>query len=122
MTDYTPGSLVKMMIEAARDLEEAQDELVQRTHKHSEADRRYRQARATAYLASSGTVGEREAYVAKSCDEETYAAHLSEGLAKAAMEAVRNRRTVLSALQSISAAVRAEAELAKYESREARSA
>jgi hypothetical protein len=122
VTDYRPADLVRMMIEAARDLEQAQDELIAATHKHSEADRRYRQARATAYLASSGTVGERESYVAKSCDEETYAAHLAEGLAKAAMEQVRNRRQVLSSLQSIAAAVKAEAEFARFEGRETRSA
>jgi hypothetical protein len=122
MTDYTPRDLIEMMIRAARDLETAQTELVAATVKDSEADRRYRQAKASAYLASSGTVGERDAYVNKSCDLETYEAHLAAGMAKAALEAVRNRRQVLSSLQSIAGAVKAEAEFARYESREARSA
>lgn len=122
MTDYTPRDLVAMMIEAAGHLDAAQDELVRATHEDARADRRMRQAKATAYLASSGTVGERDAAVAKSTDEEHYAARLADGLVRAALEAVRSRRQVLSSLQSIAGAVKSEMEFAKYESRDARSA
>jgi hypothetical protein len=114
MNDYSPRQLVTMMVEAGRNLEEAQTELVNHTHAASRAERRYRQAKATAYIASTGTVGEREALVAKACDEEFYAAHLAEGLVKASLESVRSRRAILSSLQSISASVKAEAELLKY--------
>lgn len=122
MTDYTPRDLIDMMIRAARDLEVAQEQMIDATIKDSDADRRYRQAKATAYLASSGTVGERDAHVNKSCDLEIYEAHLAAGMVKAAHEAVRNRRQVLSSLQSIASAVKAEFEFGRFESREARGA
>jgi hypothetical protein len=109
----TPGDLVRLMLKASGDLDTAQDELLRATRAHSEAERMYRMARSTAYLASSGTVGEREAHVTKSCDREAYGAHLAEGLSRAALEAVRNRRTQLSVLQTVANAVKEEAALAR---------
>jgi hypothetical protein len=110
---FTPSDLVEMRLEASRALDEAQAELIRATREDAAADRRYRQSKSNAYLASSGTVGEREATVNKTAGEEGYAAHLAEGLAKAALENVRNKRGQLSALQSIAGAVKAEAELAR---------
>lgn len=109
----TPGQLVQLMLKASRDLDAAQDYLYASTRAHSDAERRYRQARSNAYLATSGTVGEREASVTKTVDAEFYAAHLAEGLSKASLEAVRSRRTQLSVLQSIASAVKEEAALAR---------
>lgn len=109
----TPGDLVRLMLKASADLDTAQDNLYASTRAHSDAERRYRQARSNAYLATSGTVGEREAAVTKTVDHEFYAAHLAEGLSKAALEAVRNRRTQLSVLQTVANAVKEEAALAR---------
>lgn len=109
----TPGDLVRLMLAASSALDTAQDELLRCTRAHSESERRYRQARSNAYLSSSGTVGEREATVTKTVDIEAYQAHLAEGLARAALEAVRSKRAQLSALQSIAGAVKVEAELAR---------
>lgn len=110
----TPGELVSMMIEASRALDEAQRELLEKVHKEARAVMEYRKARANAYLATEGrTVNEREAAVDKVTAEEGYAARLSEGLAKAALESVRNRRSQLSALQTVASSVKEEAALAR---------
>jgi hypothetical protein len=110
---FTPQRLVQMMLEASAALDAAQDELIRCTRSHSDAERTYRMAKSTAYLASSGTVGERDAYVTKACDKEAYQAHLAEGLSKSSLEAVRNRRTQLSVLQTVANSIKEEAALAR---------
>lgn len=110
----TPRRLIETMIAVSAELDKAQAELVTRAREAASAVNEFKKARASAYLASSGTVGEREAHVDQSTGTLRYQAHLAEGLEKAALEAVRNKRAQLSALQSISAAVKAEAELLKY--------
>lgn len=109
----TPADLVQKLIEAARALDSAQAELVRATRENAEKQRKYRQAKSNAYLATSGTVAERDAQVTKVIEEEAFGAHLSEGLERSALEAVRNARQILSAWQSISTAIRAEAELVR---------
>lgn len=92
----------------SRRLDEVQADLVKAVHEEARAEHEFRKARAHAYLATSGTVGEREASVDKSTADERYQAHLAAGLAKAQLEAVRSLRGQLSALQTMAGAVREE--------------
>lgn len=80
---------------------------------YAETEHAYRQARAKAFLAAKGTVPERESFVELRCGDLRHARDVSEGLRSAALESVRSRRAQLSALQSLLAASRAEAEYAR---------
>ncbi len=71
----------------------------------------YRMAKAKAYLNSEGTVDARKAQVDMICERERLAAHISEGILDSTRERVRSLRAVLSALQTISAVHRVEADL-----------
>lgn len=110
--DVTPRELVAEMIRLSSLLDEAHEELVRRSHEAAVSEDKYRCAKAVSFLASSGTVGERTAYQDKATSSERQAAHLAESLKVAALEMVRSRRTQLSCLQSIGAAVRSELEMA----------
>lgn len=114
MTDITPRRLVEMMIETSRELDAAQAELVGMAQEDALKASKARRVRARAYLATEGTVGVREALTDQEAGTAMYEAHLAKGLHQSALEAVRNKRAQLSALQSIASSVRAEAELAKY--------
>jgi hypothetical protein len=81
---------------------------------YAEAEHAYRSAKAIAYLETeSGTVAEREAHVYAIMGDLRRARDLADGQKVAALEAVRSRRAQLSALQTLIAAHRAEAELAR---------
>jgi hypothetical protein len=105
---YSNRAMVDRMIAASHALDEAQAELETCVRRRANAEAEYRKAKANAYLATSGTVGEREAQVDKTIAAERYAAHLAEGLAQSALEAVRNRRTQLSVLQTVAGAIKEE--------------
>lgn len=109
----TVAEMNSELVRLSHRLDEAQSSLVAAVQEDAEAQREYRKARANAYLATSGTVGEREASVDKTTADERYAAHLAEGLSKAALESVRNFRSQLSALQTMAGAVREEMKLAR---------
>lgn len=109
-----PPQLIATLEQATKELEEAQGELERAVKAWAEADREYRLARARAFIATSGTVAEREAHTDLETDEQRYRAHLADGLKVSALEAVRNRRQQLSAWQSAAALMKSEAELAKY--------
>lgn len=79
----------------------------------ADAEHNYRLAHAKAYLESSGTVGEREAQVYIAIGDLRRARDYSDGVRAAALEAVRSRRTQLSAIQSLLAAHKAEAEFVR---------
>lgn len=79
----------------------------------AEAEHAYRSAKAVAYLGTEGTVAEREAVVYGLVGELRRARDLADGERLAALEAVRSRRTQLSALQSLLAAHRSEADFAR---------
>lgn len=112
--DLTARDLIERMIETSRALDAAQSELEDAVREEARAENEYRKARASAYLATEGrTVAEREARVDQATDTVRYAAHLAGGMTKARLEAVRNRRTQLSTLQTIANSVRAEIELAR---------
>ena len=80
----------------------------------ADAEDEYRQAVAVAWVqAPEGTVPEREAWVNGQTSKMRRRRDLAEGMRQAALEAVRSRRTQVSALQSLLAAERAEAEFAR---------
>lgn len=80
---------------------------------YASAEHAYRQARAKLWLAARGTVQERESMVELKCGDLRYARDVADGMRAAAVESVRSRRSQLSALQSLLAASRAEAEFAR---------
>ena len=81
---------------------------------YAEAEHTYRASSAMAYLATeSGTVAEREAHVYALVGEHRRSRDLADGQRVATLEAVRSRRTQLSALQSLLAAHRSEADFAR---------
>ena len=80
----------------------------------AEAEREYRRAKALAWVeAPAGTVPEREAWVNGHTAELRYARDLADGVRQAALEAVRSRRTQVSALQTLLNADREEAAFAR---------
>ena len=81
---------------------------------YAEAEHEYRERKAMAYLETeSGTVAEREAHVYAMVGDYRRRRDLADGHRLAALEAVRSRRAQLSAIQSVLAAHRSEAELAR---------
>lgn len=81
---------------------------------YAEAEHAYRSASAVAYLeAPSGTVAEKEAHVYGLVGGLRRARDLADGARTAALEAVRSRRGQLSALQSLLAAHKSEADFAR---------
>lgn len=78
--------------------------------RYARAEKTYREIRATAILRSVGTVAEREATADLASLDAREERDLADSLRSAALESVRSRRQQLSALQSILAAHRAEAE------------
>lgn len=81
---------------------------------YAEAEHEYRERKAMAYLETeSGTVAEREAHVYAVVGGYRRDRDLADGQRLAALEAVRSRRAQLSAIQSILAAHRSEADLAR---------
>lgn len=111
----TPRELNAELLRLSRSLDEAQRDLEHLVREHAEAENAYHRARASAYLQTpDGTVAEREARVDLATADERHAAHLAEGLSRAALESVRSRRVQLSSLQTLANSVREEAKLARY--------
>ncbi|HEU4864623.1 MAG TPA: hypothetical protein VFT76_00120 [Actinomycetota bacterium] len=110
--------LAERMLAAKSDADEAIAALESAALEAQEAERRYRLARATAILSTAGTVQEREARMDKATSDERFAAKLADDVKVAALERVRLTRQWLSNLQTLAAADRAEAELARWEPRE----
>lgn len=80
---------------------------------YAEAEHHYRKEHALAYLQTDGTVAEREAKTYGMVGELRRDRDIADGVRSAALEAVRARRTQLSALQSLLAAHRSEADIAR---------
>lgn len=81
---------------------------------YAEAEHAYREKKAVAYLETeSGTVAEREAHVYAIMGDFRRRRDLADGERLAALEAVRSRRTQLSAVQSLLAAYKSEADFAR---------
>ena len=80
---------------------------------YAEAEHAYRRGKAEAYLSTVGTVAEREAQAYGVVGDLRRDRDLADAARLAALEAVRSRRTQLSALQSLLAAHRSEADFAR---------
>lgn len=88
--------------------------LSQYAHEVAQAEHDYRKAKAIAWqTAPAGTVPMREAWVDAETAEQRQRLDLAEGSRSAALEAVRSRRQQLSAIQSLLAAHKAEADFAR---------
>ncbi|MCP5089669.1 MAG: hypothetical protein GY949_01965 [Gammaproteobacteria bacterium] len=103
------------MLRLSRMLDDGINALVAYGKEYAIAEDTYRAAKATAYLAQSeGTVDYRRAKVDSLCTKERGARNMADAMHNAAREAVRARRQQLSAMQSLLAAHKAEAEMAAY--------
>jgi hypothetical protein len=95
-------------------LDKALTALRNQAHEYASKEQEYRKAKAAAWLTvAQGTVPEREAAVNAATADERYQRDLADGMRQAALEAVRSRRTQISALQSLLAGHRAEAEFVR---------
>jgi hypothetical protein len=116
------AELASRMTSAKRDIDEAFDTYEKAIIEDAEADRAAKIAKASAYLAASGPVAERQASVDQTTADVQYRARLAEGLKRSAGMAVDSKKQWLSALQSIASLSKAEAQLAKWEPSEVASA
>jgi len=107
-----------MMVEAQRlshKIDEGIKALYEASIELAEAEHECAKATAIAWVeAPKGTVPFREAWVDSQVADQSLRKHLAEAAKTASLEAVRSRRTQLSALQSMLAAYRAEAEMGRY--------
>lgn len=94
-------------------LDEALTGLIEWTHKEAEAERDYRKALAKAWVRLEGPQKQREVLAHAECADDKYAALLAAGMSRAALEAVRSKRSQISALQSLSNAYKSEADFAR---------
>lgn len=116
-------SLIPEMARLIRSLDKGLELLAAKAKEWAEAEDAYRLAQATRHFQSVDqlrgegidrpTVDDKRRWVDLHTSRERRAAHEAEAMLKAAHEAVRSRRAQLSALQSVAAAVRSEAEVAR---------
>ena len=97
-------------------LDQALGYLRDQTRELAEAENVYRKARAEAWVVidTSATARQKEDQVNAVTADARRRRDLADGMRQGALEAVRSRRTQISALQSLLNADRAETELAKY--------
>ena len=111
----TIGELIAEATRLSNKIDEGVRHLSRAAGSAADAERAYRLEKAKAWLTiPSGTVPERQAQVDAAVADERHARDIAEGERLAALEALRSRRAQLSALQSIAAAYRAEAEHSRY--------
>jgi hypothetical protein len=103
------ASLNVQLLEAAQRLRDSLADLEIRSVDYAKAERAFRLAKATAYLSTWGTVGEREAHAEGAINELRYHRDMADGLRTSALEAVRSNRGVLSAVQTLANLYREEA-------------
>lgn len=108
-----PGELARETWRLTRLIDDALEHLRDVTTAYSVAEHAYRQARASAWMRTHGTISDREAQVELRCGELRHERDTAENLKAAALESLRARRAQLSALQSLMGAARAEAEFAR---------
>jgi hypothetical protein len=110
----TPADLGRELMRLTLLLDNGLAELRKQSVALADAEHDYRAGKARAWAESpAGTVPEREAWVNGATAGLRHARDLAEVTRQAALEAVRSRRTQISALQSWMAAERAEAEFAR---------
>lgn len=111
-----PTDLNDELLRLSQKLSQAQDELKTQAINWASSEHRYKRAKALAYLGAKTatekkTVAEIEAIVDRDCEVEREAAYIARALKESGLENVRSLRAQLSALQSVAASVRSEAEL-----------
>lgn len=114
---YSLGDYEDEMRRLSGRLDEALEELRQQAFEKAHKEALYRQARAeawTRYSMMPFLAKEKEALVDAEVRHEAEARDIAVALAQAALESVRSRRAQISALQSLLAGHRAEAELARF--------
>lgn len=99
--------------DAASSVRASLADLEKRSIDYAKAERTYRMAKATAYLASTGTVSEREARAENAINEVRFERDMAEGLRGSALEAVRSYRGLLSAVQTLASLSKEEAAFAR---------
>jgi hypothetical protein len=107
----------RQLLDASVKLDEAHEQLDTRVRNAAESNRKWRLARAEAYVrmkGKPGTVPEKQSLIEMETATEQYEAELNEGLHRAASEAVKSRRQQLSAVQSLVSLAKSEADLAKW--------
>lgn len=110
----TLDDMADEMARLSRLLDQGLQALRDQAREVAETEQAYRRLKAEAWVtAPEGTVPEREAWVNGKTADARFARDLAEGMRTAALEAVRSRRTQVSALQSLMAAHRAEAEFSR---------
>lgn len=109
----TTQEMVEEMLRLSKLLDDALEFLKRQTVEYAKAEDAYRMLKAEAFLKASGTVADRNASADLLTSQQRQAAHLTDGMRQAALEAVRSRRAQLSALQTIANGARAEAEFAR---------
>lgn len=113
--NLTPSQLVDLILRHSQDIDDAQRELTDSLSKEPEAEYQYRKARAKAWAsAPEGPARSKEDYVDGESAEQRRDRDAQVAMSKALMELVRNKRQQLSALQSVSNAIREEAALVNY--------
>lgn len=110
----TPTELVSMMLEASNDIDTAQRELETSLHAEARAHEKFIMAQANAWRGVTGPNKEfRIAMVNEITVKERYTYEVQVASSKVALEAVRNERQKLSALQSAANSIKEEAALAR---------
>lgn len=109
----TVSELHEAIVDTSREVDESITAMRKAAIEYADAENLYRLARATSFLAATGTVSARQATVDLATSVERHRAHVADGLQKAAVEAARSRRAQLSALQTLANAHRAEAEFVR---------
>lgn len=108
----TPADAAEEMARLSVLLDKGIAALRSQAEEYATAEDVYRMAHAKAYLAAEGAAHLRKAEADLQTSQERQRAHLADGMRQAALEAVRSRRAQISALQSLLAAHKAEAEFA----------
>lgn len=108
------SDLVERMVTLSQVLDQDLDELRTASLAFAKADNDYRRAKAEAYLQADGkTIPEREAQRDITTTEARIAQRIADANRNTAQEAVRSRRSQLSACQSVANAVKAEIDMAR---------
>ena len=102
------ADLNSQLLEAVDILRDSLADLEVRVQVAAKSEREYRQAKATAYLATTGTVAEREANAERAVNELRFHRDMADGLKTSALEATRANRTIVSAVQTLAGMYREE--------------
>lgn len=120
------ATLTRKLLEEVDLLRTAQTNLEASSNDFATTERAYRLHSAIAYVHADGkNTDERKANAelheisGRTLAEARYSRDMARGLKESALEAVRSSRTVISAIQSLIASERSEAELLRWGSREA---